>query len=930
VRRFSGRIHSSAMSFLLATGFWCAKADAQILVHFDLPAQSLAQSLKAIGTATNTDVGFNASQVAGFTAPSLKADLTVDEALTHVLTGTGLRHRHLDDHTILIAAAETSTSDSGEKKPLPTEASESIEQSADSLHIIRVAVDSPSLPSVQTEPSAPDDTKNSESKDSRNTGNQLQEVTVTGSHIRGEAPVGSQLTVYSRDDIDQSGAATVDQFARVMPQNFSNTDSVSNFSSNSNYAAFSSASTNISNSAAFNLHGLGPSATLTLINGHRMAPAGADGSLTDVSQIPLSAIDHIEVLSDGASAIYGTDAVAGVVNIITRKDFDGAETGIRYGRATEGGASEVTASQLLGKAWTTGNALLTYEYDDQGGLDASQRYYIPNQGGPFSLVPESHRNSVLLTGSQNAGADTTITAEAIYSGRTSSSASTYTSSISSILNGYGGDEKQSGLTLSIERALASDWHLSLTGDYSKLRQTWNQDQVTSSAGVAPQTFVQAIDSESQLLGADALANGSIFSITGGPIKAALGVSFRREQFGEDDIEAGTNYPIPTEHRNVSSVFGETAVPIIGDTNELPGVRRLDLSAAVRYDDYSDAGSTTNFKLGAAWQPVTGLTFKSTFGTSFQAPYLSQIYSSVDSYTYDFPDPSSSTGVTDTLYKLGGNPKLAPEKSRAFTLGFDLKPVDLPNFQLSANYFHIDFDDQIQTPPVIDGNIYTSLLAPFIVRNPPLAVVQAAFDNPNFYGDLAGQGPGGVKAIFNAVTANIATTRESGIDLSTAYRLSTEYGQFGVSLNLSHLFRNDFQVVTGGPTDALLNAFGQPPKWKGRGGLTWVQGPFSASAFVNYVNGYDNSLFTPAQTIGAWATGDLYFAFKTRSLASSAALRELTVALNINNVTDKRPPYVQIPAADLPPGENSIPFDASNASPVGRLVTLQLTKGWGRR
>src|SRR5260370_10161565 len=113
------------MAFLVAAALWCSGAHAQILVHFDLPAQSLARTLKAIGTATNTDVGFSASQVAGLMAPSLRADLTLDGALMRVLAGTGLRPQHLDDHTIVIAAMESSKSDSAEIKLLPLKASAS-------------------------------------------------------------------------------------------------------------------------------------------------------------------------------------------------------------------------------------------------------------------------------------------------------------------------------------------------------------------------------------------------------------------------------------------------------------------------------------------------------------------------------------------------------------------------------------------------------------------------------------------------------------------------------------------------------------------------------------------------------------------------------------------------------------------------------------
>jgi len=187
----------------------------------------------------------------------------------------------------------------------------------------------------------------------------LEEIIVTGTHIRGEAPVGSALIVYTRADIEQSGSATLDQFARNMTENFSGVDTISNQSSNIRFSPTNSSNgINSFQGASFNLHGLGPTTTLTLLNGQRLAPGGLDGSFTDISQIPLGAVDHIEVLPDGASAIYGADAVAGVINIITRRDFIGAQTNVRYGGSTEGGADEVTASQLLGKSWTGGTSFL--------------------------------------------------------------------------------------------------------------------------------------------------------------------------------------------------------------------------------------------------------------------------------------------------------------------------------------------------------------------------------------------------------------------------------------------------------------------------------------------------------------------------------------------------------------------------------------------
>ncbi len=123
-----------------------------------------------------------------------------------------------------------------------------------------------------------------------------------------------------------------------------------------------------------NLRGLGTGATLVLVNGRRQPYSGTEADFVDLSGIPWSAVDRIEVLPDGASALYGSDAIAGVVNVIMRKDLDGAETQVRFGTAP-GGAEERLVAQLFGTRWNSGNVLFAYQFSDRGALDASARAY---------------------------------------------------------------------------------------------------------------------------------------------------------------------------------------------------------------------------------------------------------------------------------------------------------------------------------------------------------------------------------------------------------------------------------------------------------------------------------------------------------------------------------------------------------------------------
>jgi iron complex outermembrane receptor protein len=111
--------------------------------------------------------------------------------------------------------------------------------------------------------------------------------------------------------------------------------------------------------------------------------------------IPLSAVDRVEILADGASALYGADAIGGVVNVILRRDVTGADSGLRYSAATDGGSSQYMASQVVGHSWSTGNAMLTYEYSDDHGLDSRERNYVPDLGGTLLLLPQQIRQNLV-------------------------------------------------------------------------------------------------------------------------------------------------------------------------------------------------------------------------------------------------------------------------------------------------------------------------------------------------------------------------------------------------------------------------------------------------------------------------------------------------------------------------------------------------------
>jgi len=197
----------------------------------------------------------------------------------------------------------------------------------------------------------------------------LEEIVVTGSHIRGTEAAGSKLIVIGREQIDASGYGRVEDVLATVTQNFNR----------ANGAVSEPGFFNLNHGAEVQLRGLGVGTTLTLVNGQRQGASGWQGSFTDVSTIPLSAIERIEILPEGSSAMYGSDAIGGVVNIILRRDFEGIEARVR-GSTTDSQASEWSAALLLGHAGSRGNVVAGFQFDDSDALRCSARAYCAANG----------------------------------------------------------------------------------------------------------------------------------------------------------------------------------------------------------------------------------------------------------------------------------------------------------------------------------------------------------------------------------------------------------------------------------------------------------------------------------------------------------------------------------------------------------------------
>jgi len=241
----------------------------------------------------------------------------------------------------------------------------------------------------------------------------MQRVEITGSSIKRIAKEGAlPLEIISRKQMEDQGIVTAEQLIANLNVNGNGSD---NLASNSDVTTGAQRGNNGASSA--NLRGQGADSTLVLLNGRRVATYGMKGSAVDLNAIPFAAVERVEVLKDGASAIYGTDAIGGVINFITKKNYHGLEAQA-FEDATQHGGSNIARASITGgwgdldkDGW---NLLVTGARAENNALKGSQRDFVntfqPNRGvsvdtrgAPFANVfgvsPTSYGKTLLGTNS---------------------------------------------------------------------------------------------------------------------------------------------------------------------------------------------------------------------------------------------------------------------------------------------------------------------------------------------------------------------------------------------------------------------------------------------------------------------------------------------------------------------------------------------------
>ncbi len=314
-------------------------------LEFHIPGGDATATLTEFGRQTHLQILFDYVLVKGHITKPINGLYTPTAALQRLLADTDLEFDFVNKRTLAVTQKKPPIEDANVVAARPNEPARG--QPNKNSH------------AVAGEPDTPVDV-----------------VRITGTYVHNEQPVGQELISPNHDDIESAGFATVADFLSTLPQTFGG-------GPNQGTVLGQEAATNSSYGVGVNLRGLGARATLVLINGRRLAPSGSAGEFVDIENIPITAIDHIDILPDSASAIYGADAVGGVVNIVLRDRFDGAETIVHGGSGTRGDLQEYLFSQTLGDSWNGGHGLVSFEFYNRGALPAADRAYAVSDLRPF-------------------------------------------------------------------------------------------------------------------------------------------------------------------------------------------------------------------------------------------------------------------------------------------------------------------------------------------------------------------------------------------------------------------------------------------------------------------------------------------------------------------------------------------------------------------
>lgn len=639
------------------------------------------------------------------------------------------------------------------------------------------------------------------------------------------------------------------------------------------------------------LRGLGSDQTLVLVNGKRrhtvslvnlFGARNRGNTGTDMNSIPMLAVDNVQVLRDGAAAQYGSDAIAGVIDI-TLKKKKGCEAVFGYGQYSEGDGKNYLASGYCGfQVGEKGVVALTAEYLDRGRSNRAE------PGNPRIIGDTKSENATVYANGEvptsptgkfyfTAGVQKRDASSAAFArGGVGSDDIPSRNSAAMYPNGFvpfiNGDVDDRYGTIG-HRQQWGEWKadVSQTYGYNKLKydisntlnaSIANLDLTNGGRGISPNRFDAGGFSFGQ-----ATTNLDFSRFYDGVMKGmnvAFGAEYRRENYditaGErgsyvdaDGVGAGGNagsqgFPgfTPADQTDKSRSSWAGYLDVETDVTD-----QFKVQAALRHERYNDFGSTTTGKLAASFKASEQLLLRGAFSTGFRAPSLQQVY-----FSSTFTDFISGQALDVVLAPNGsaianaaGIPKLKEEKSKNYTLGMALSPSSA--LSVTADLYKIDIDDRIVLSGRFDADNY-----------------------PALGGILAGLGVGQAQFFVNSVN-----TETKGVDLTVSHKADLAGGKLSTFLAMNYS-KTEVTGIKAPPSlrgfdDVLLSERERlfieqgGPRSKATLGFNYVKGPWESDLKVIH--------FGP-QTLGTFS-GTAAGVPNARYAAKTSADLSLTYAID---------------------------------------------------
>jgi len=693
---------SCTFAFIGVTSIASPPAQARSITYdLDIPSQSLDDALQALALASQHKLLYSSEIVDGKVSAGIKGEFTTDEAVKRLLSGTNLIYEVTSDGLVVIekrkSVIKTSASNPG------------------NIHLAQATQNSEN----------PNSTSEGSSEPSEDKSVKLEEIVVTGTRFEGRNVLTSPVPVdvVSAESLRAGGHTELAEALSVQVPALS-FDPVAVASS-------------LSAVRPFSYRGLPPEELLILVNGKRWHPSAVNNpkSYFDFNSIPPTSIGHIEVLRDGASAQYGSDAIAGVVNLFLRRDA-GTEIVATTGQYYEGDGN--TAEFGLDHGWQFADSGFLHvsgyyrnsDPTNRQGADIRQQYF---DGDPRETTGVDRNDNFQVGNAQRREAGVSFNLEAsLFEGLTSYAFGGYTDRTSETKllwrrpradnnvraiypDGYAPifDVRISDLNFvaGVRGAKGGwDWDVSESYGFSRVKN-FTDHSVNVSFGVdSPTSFYRGLDKVSQAT-TNLDLRRSVDVGLAAPLHIAVGSEFRYESY-----KSGAGDPASYEYGGVPILDGPNAggVAAVGSQggagyrpdevgsesrhsigayidveNQL--TERLLLTAASRYEHYSDFGSTVNGKVSFLMQMTPAFALRGSASSGFRAPSLTESNFSTTDSTFvngEFLIGRTFPVSNPVAILLGAKP-LEPEKARGFSLGATLALDNGMNFTLDVYRAYVD-------------------------------------------------------------------------------------------------------------------------------------------------------------------------------------------------------------------------------------------------